>query len=121
MKILLIEDEIGLRGVLQDILSGIGYDVVATLDMDEVKKSIPIVDLIISDYNMGLDFQVIRGLAQEHEKPLILMSGNSNVDEDTHPNFIRKPFPLAELLTKCGSWEVAVKETAKLEAQQARH
>jgi DNA-binding response OmpR family regulator len=97
MRLLLIEDEEDLRIVCQKVLEHAGFKVITSLDLVEIGTLLPTIDLVLSDFNMGLDFQTIRELAKKHNKPLLLMSANPDA-VGHHDRFIAKPFKIKELV-----------------------
>lgn len=91
MRILIIEDEELIRDACEKMLSVAGHEVSTSLNIDEIREKIAQVDLVLSDFNMGLVFADIQDATRKAGIPLILMSGNPAAT-DLHPNFLSKPF-----------------------------
>jgi two-component system alkaline phosphatase synthesis response regulator PhoP len=104
-KILIVDDETGLRDIMSEMLNLLGYDVSCAEDgeaalykVDEVEP-----DLIISDIRMPkMDGPTMRSYLSVCEKtahiPVIFMSGYAtNLDTLTDP-IIKKPFEVSQLV-----------------------
>jgi DNA-binding NtrC family response regulator len=96
-KVLIIEDEDAIRQMLTSMLETEGVRVVASLDLKEIEQLVPQVDVVLSDYNMGLDFKAVKLLVETKGKPLLLMSGNPDA-ELCHSRFIPKPFAFQDMV-----------------------
>jgi len=105
MKILIVDDDFGLRKSLQQQLQLLGHQVVEAADGLSafiVLKDNSDIEVIITDYRMpvlgGNDW--IELLHHYHpDIPLIVVSAYSFVEEKVRSNeiFIQKPFAIAEL------------------------
>jgi DNA-binding NtrC family response regulator len=108
-KILLVDDETGIRNLLSEVLSGEGFDVKVAKDglesLDRLEKDN--FDLVITDINMprldGISMLKVMEKAGRKEK-VIIMSG-STVDRNTMnrdlPDIvdrINKPFKINKFL-----------------------
>lgn len=94
-KLLVIEDSTDMCEAYQAVFHRHGYHAVFSLDMKEIRETMPMVDVVLSDYHMGLDFNVIKALAKQLNKPLLACT---SVVECVHENQITKPFHIAKLL-----------------------
>ncbi len=108
-KILVADDEAGIRALLFDVLSSEGFKVTLAKDGKESlhqmrKKRF---DLLITDINMpGLDgIQVLRAMKREgRSERVIIMTGNPEKEEslggDIPPvfKFLHKPVPVHSIL-----------------------
>lgn len=95
MRILVIEDDEGIRAAYAEILKEENHQAIFSLDLEEIARTVPQIDLVLSDYEMGLDFGKISELAEENQKPLLLVTGHS---EGLHRNQLKKPFRVDALL-----------------------
>ncbi len=112
-KILLVEDEIGVRGIAAQLLLSRGYEVMEAEDGEEaleiLQKNSGGFDLIISDVVMpGMDGPTLINTAQEHlgHARIIFISGYAERDladllEAKHTvSFLPKPFTVSQLAEK---------------------
>jgi DNA-binding NtrC family response regulator len=97
VTILVIEDEQMIRDVYETVFATIGHAPIFSLDMEEIRELIPRVELVLCDYNMGLDFNVIAGIAREFKKPFLAVTANP---DRVHENQLSKPFTLEALLNQ---------------------
>ena len=115
-KILIVEDEVHIRRILQLKLSGAGFEIAVAMDaasgLELAKEFHP--DLIVTDYRMpgGLDgvdlIKGVRGTAGISETPMILLTGSVAVLNDLDgqlrdvPNvtLLSKPFSPRALLQR---------------------
>jgi hypothetical protein len=98
MKILIIEDDHRLVEAYQLILTH--YVLIFSLDMKEIERLIPEVNLVLSDYQMGLPFKEIVMLTEKYAKPLLAVTA---CGDRVHPNQLDKPFLNKELIQKIES------------------
>lgn len=112
-RILLVEDEHGVRGIAMHLLKSCGYDVV---DAEDGEKALAIIeenpggfDLLISDVVLpGIDGPSLLKKAREAlgEARVIFISGYAErdlakaLDEETDVAFLPKPFTLRQLAEK---------------------
>ena len=92
-KVLLIEDDFGIVWVVKAMLEKAGFEVVHALDSDFIKRYIPQVDLVVSDFHFGLpdmQFKDVQKICAELNKPLILQSGG--MLDPIHSNQLAKPY-----------------------------
>jgi len=117
MKILLLEDDLSLREIVQDELVRLGYDVHAFKDGIEAKESVKVnkYDLMLVDINVpGIDgYKFIESIRSDNSKlPVIIISSYTDTDHLSKGyelgcnDYLRKPFSLKEL-------ELRVKELIK--------
>lgn len=97
LKILVIEDDPTLRDAYHAVLQRHGFDPVFSLDMIQIKTIMKGVDIILSDYNMGLNFEEIADCAKSIGVPLLAVTGETRV---VHPNQLAKPYSIDHLLKK---------------------
>jgi PAS domain S-box-containing protein len=107
-RILLVEDDPGVREVLQDVLRSHGFDVhaAATAEEAQTQAAGQMFDLLLSDVDLpGMNGARLAAglLASQPGLRVILMSGypdDGTIDGelDTRPMFLNKPFTSAVLL-----------------------
>ncbi|HYF63868.1 MAG TPA: response regulator [Herpetosiphonaceae bacterium] len=105
--ILLVEDDEGVRGMVQDILEYAGYRVVSATNGRQGVASMSLfnIDLIVCDIMMpALDGRkmchIIRAIPRFESVPILLMSAhNEQVRRQfAYAAFLSKPFTVNELL-----------------------
>lgn len=107
-KIVVADDEIGIRLLIAEVLEEAGFEVLEAWDGTEAVrliKATPDVDLVITDINMpGLDGFAVSGQARVlyPKIPILFVSGRYNdlaehVSIDDY-QFLQKPFHLDALL-----------------------
>ena len=102
-KILVVDDDYSVRGVLVEALSRKGFEVISAVDGLaglETLRNNPDVALLISDIEMPkmLGPELIRKAKEERpELPTILMTGNSKLANQGANELLRKPFSLVDL------------------------
>jgi CheY-like chemotaxis protein len=111
-RVLVVEDDAGVRQTLADVLQDVGYMVDGAVDgaeaIEQMERSRP--DLVLLDLHMpgmdGWEFLAVKaarsGLA---EVPVLVLSaaserGIDNAQEHGAPIYVRKPFALEDLLAK---------------------
>jgi DNA-binding response OmpR family regulator len=109
-RVLLLEDDLALRGLLQEVLGLEGFDVIACESYDEVRQSAADGrgDIIVADFWGGAQrtlnqsgreqIGVLAGLL-----PVVLLTGRSWASDTTAAELgaralMRKPFDLDDLL-----------------------
>lgn len=109
-RILVVDDELDIRTLIQEILSDEGYDVTMAADADEARKarSQADPDLVLLDIWMpGTDgITLLREWSGDSARhcPVIMMSGHGTVDTAVEAtrlgavDFVEKPLSLAKLL-----------------------
>ncbi|MDE3044339.1 MAG: response regulator transcription factor [Acidobacteriota bacterium] len=110
-KILIIDDEPGVRDLLDDALSAAGYETQWAANgaegLDHVRRSSP--DLCIVDINMPVmnGYEFLEKLrAHDERTPVLMLSardGNEDVERGLRfgaDDYVRKPFSLEELLLR---------------------
>ena len=108
-KILLVDDETGIRNLLSEVLSGEGFDVKVAKDglesLDRLEKDN--FDLVITDINMPrLDgISMLKVMEREGRKEKVIIMSGSTVDRNTMnrdlPDIvdrINKPFKINKFL-----------------------
>ncbi|WP_273182853.1 ATP-binding protein [Methylophaga thalassica] len=113
--ILVIDDDLGQRQLLNDILSPIGFNVITADSAYGGMQSLTAhnVDLILLDLNMASvdGWQAARNIRDAgYVLPIIIVSANVR-DLDTvasarrnHNDYLVKPFVINQLLSKVGQW-----------------
>ena len=102
-EIMIVDDEIGIRALLSDVLAGKGYNVTLAKDGEDSLRQLKKkrFDLLVTDVNMPRlnGIELLREMKRNGRKEkVILMSGDSvdesKLDKDIHPVFLRlkKPF-----------------------------
>jgi DNA-binding response OmpR family regulator len=109
-KILIIDDDIKMNGLLQSYLSGFAYEVLAstrpTEGLRKIKTFMP--DLIILDIMLPeMDgFTVIREIRKEHEIPVIMLTARGDITDRIvglelgADDYLPKPFEPRELVAR---------------------
>jgi len=109
-KILIIDDDIKMNGLLQSYLSGFAYEVIASTHpsdgLRKIKTFIP--DLIILDIMLPeMDgFTVIREIRKEHEIPVIMLTARGDITDRIvglelgADDYLPKPFEPRELVAR---------------------
>jgi|TARA_B100000767_G_C19768759_1_gene538889 DNA-binding NtrC family response regulator len=110
VKILVVDDELDIRELIQEILSDEGYIVTTAASADEARKARDKdnFDLILLDIWMpetdGITLLKEWSENDQLNSAVVMMSGHGNVDtaiESTHlgaSNFVEKPLSIAKLL-----------------------
>ncbi len=111
-KVLLVEDDPGLRSTLLFNLSREGYQVYATADgmsaIDIVRESGDNLDLAILDVMLpgANGFEVLRAIRKSHEFPVLMLSARGEEQDRIDglelgaDDYVVKPFALRELLAR---------------------
>ena len=109
-KILIIDDDEKMNGLLQNYLVGFGYDVLScthpTLGLQKIKQYVP--DLIILDIMLpDMDgFAVCREVRKEHSIPIIMLTARGDVTDRIvglelgADDYLPKPFEPRELVAR---------------------
>ena len=108
--ILIAEDEVGLRGLVQRALQGIGHEVAVAADgaeaLDMLTAAEPPFELLLSDIRMPVMDGIALALAAARDRPdltILLMTGYSEHRERAQGlqalihDVVAKPFTLAEI------------------------
>ncbi|TVQ78244.1 MAG: sigma-54-dependent Fis family transcriptional regulator [Bradymonadales bacterium] len=108
-KILVVDDEVGIRRGLSTSLQALGYEVVEAPSGEEAVYQIsnqPDIQCILTDYKMpGLDgFDVLKEAKKLHpETPVIMMTGHANIHHAVSAiqsgaiDYLCKPFGMEDL------------------------
>lgn len=107
-KIFIVEDDNGIRELLEILLQTYNYDVETFGTVKSFKKGIPgkIPDLFLLDIMLpdGNGLQLCRELKNNEETgdvPVVLMSAHADINRREGANdFISKPFDVEELLNR---------------------
>lgn len=109
-KVLIIDDDEKLRGLLQEYLQGYGYLVLALADgqhaVETVEEELP--EIVVLDVMMPVldGFDVLRNIRAKHSTPVIMLTAKG---EDTDrivglelgaDDYLQKPFNPRELLAR---------------------
>jgi DNA-binding NtrC family response regulator len=108
VRILVIEDDEGVRRLLERYLSRTGFDVTTAASMAaaiEVLSSDRAVDLILSDIDLpdGSGMSLVEHGRRTRRLPVVLMTGGANVsspDVAAAADVIPKPFGLVDLRSR---------------------
>jgi len=113
MKILVVDDDVELSGLLRFALVGAGYEVVTAFDGEQalarLAESIP--DLVILDVNLPLidGFGVLERLRRHSEVPVMMLTVRSAEADEVHgldlgaDDYLKKPFSPRALLARVRS------------------
>ncbi len=109
-RILVVDDEPGIRRYLQANLEDEGYTVLVATDGPEALKAFEMEqpDLVVLDITMpGMDgFEVCRRIREWSQTPIMMLSARGNVDDKVKclnlgaDDYITKPFDPDEVLQK---------------------
>ncbi len=109
-KILIIEDDIGIREAMQIMLEDAGYEVETSVNAQIVQDvDMELFDVLLLDiWLSGVDGRDICRQLKNQERtkrlPIILCSANKNTMKIAYEagadDFIAKPFEMSELITK---------------------
>ena len=114
-QVLVVDDELGIRNLLSEILEDDGYDVVTAEDAAQARKLVQQkrFDLILLDIWMpdtdGVTLLKEWGAAHAITCPVIMMSGHGTIETAMEAtrfgamDFLEKPIALKRLLTTCRS------------------
>ena len=107
--VLLVEDDLDIRDVLQDVLEAEGYDVIPAANGKQALDFLtlndpPGADLVILDLMMPMvsGWEVLDRMARDHrlaEIPVIVVSAVAREKPPRAYTFLRKPFTL-EMLSR---------------------
>jgi len=113
LKILVVDDDVELSGLLRFALVGAGYEVVTAFDGEQalarLAESIP--DLVILDVNLPLidGFGVLERLRRHSEVPVMMLTVRSAEEDEVHgldlgaDDYLKKPFSPRALLARVRS------------------
>jgi len=113
MKILVVDDDVELSGLLRFALMGAGYEVVTAFDGEQalarLAESIP--DLVILDVNLPLldGFGVLERLRRHSEVPVMMLTVRAAEEDEVHgldlgaDDYLKKPFSPRALLARVRS------------------
>jgi CheY-like chemotaxis protein len=106
--VLLVEDDLELRDILQDILEADGYDVVPAYNgrqalqylllSGEPAPHVMVLDLMMPMVNGWQVLDAIRGEVALQRLPVIVISASNRGRPDGATTYLQKPFSLAQLL-----------------------
>ena len=108
MKILLLEDDVILNEIIEEFLSGLGYEVIVCFDGEDAiqKAYCQTFDLLLLDVNVpftsGLEFLINLRESNNTTPAIFITSLNTSIDLENGFNagcddYIKKPFELQEL------------------------
>ena len=113
MKILVVDDDVELVGLLRFALAGAGYEVVTAFDGEQalarLADSAP--DLVVLDVNLPLldGFAVLERLRRHSEVPVMMLTVRSAEEDEVHgldlgaDDYLKKPFSPRALLARVRS------------------
>ena len=106
--VLLVEDDLELRDILQDILEADGYDVVPACDGRQALRYLmlsgePMPDVMVLDLMMPMvnGWQVLDAIRSEaglERLPVIVISASNRGRPEGATTYLQKPFSLAQLI-----------------------
>ena len=107
-RVLLLEDNKEIRELIEDILTGEGYQVIAlnhyesVVDIIDFAPNLILLDIRLSNGYGHLLCQELKADPETKQIPVILVSAASNLEKiakDSHAdNFLSKPFDLQEFI-----------------------
>jgi len=113
MKILVVDDDVELVGLLRFALAGAGYEVVTAFDGEQalarLADSAP--DLVVLDVNLPIldGFAVLERLRRHSEVPVMMLTVRSAEEDEVHgldlgaDDYLKKPFSPRALLARVRS------------------
>jgi DNA-binding response OmpR family regulator len=113
MKILVVDDDVELVGLLRFALAGAGYEVITAFDGEQalarLADSTP--DLVLLDVNLPLldGFAVLERLRRHSEVPVMMLTVRSAEEDEVHgldlgaDDYLKKPFSPRALLARVRS------------------
>jgi len=113
MRILVVDDDVELVGLLRFSLAGAGYDVVAAFDgeqaLSHVAASPP--DLVVLDVNLPVldGFAVLREIRRHSHVPVMMLTVRGSEEDEVRgldlgaDDYLRKPFSPKALLARVRS------------------
>jgi DNA-binding response OmpR family regulator len=113
MKILVVDDDVELVGLLRFALTGAGYEVVTAFDGEQalarLADSAP--DLVVLDVNLPIldGFAVLERLRRHSEVPVMMLTVRSAEEDEVHgldlgaDDYLKKPFSPRALLARVRS------------------
>ena len=128
MRILIVDDDVELVGLLRFALQAAGYDVVTAFDGEQAllrhREAGP--DLVILDVNLPrLDgFEVLRTLRQESQVPVMMLTVRAAEEDEVRgldlgaDDYLRKPFSPRALLARVRSLLRRGQDTPETPAEQ---
>ena len=113
MKVLIVDDDVELVGLLRFALLAADYDVVTAFDGEQalarLHESVP--DLVVLDVNLPLldGFQVLHQLRKTSQVPVMMLTVRSAEEDEVHgldlgaDDYLKKPFSPRALLARVRS------------------
>ncbi|WP_024891732.1 response regulator transcription factor [Luteimonas huabeiensis] len=110
MRILIVDDDVELAGLLRFALANAGYEVLVAFDGDQalalVERSAP--DLVLLDVNLpGRDgFEVLEALRRSRDLPVMMLTVRADEEDEVRgldlgaDDYLRKPFSPRALLAR---------------------
>lgn len=110
MKILVVDDDVELSGLLRFALNGAGYDVATAFDGEQAlvrfREHRP--DLVILDVNLPFrsGFEVLDALRKHSQVPVMMLTVRAAEEDEVHglnlgaDDYLRKPFSPRTLLAR---------------------
>lgn len=110
MRILIVDDDVELVGLLQFALSGAGYEVVTAFDgehaLTQFEKHAP--ELVVLDVNLPRrdGFSVLEALRHHSEVPVMMLTVRASEEDEVRgldlgaDDYLRKPFSPRALLAR---------------------
>ncbi|MFS8064122.1 MAG: response regulator transcription factor [Luteimonas sp.] len=113
MKILIVDDDVELVGLLRFALAGAGYEVITAFDggqaLERLSESIP--DLVLLDVNLPVidGFGVLAQLRRTSHVPVMMLTVRGAEEDEVHgldlgaDDYLKKPFSPRALLARVRS------------------
>jgi two-component system KDP operon response regulator KdpE len=112
-RILVADDEAGIRKVVRDALERAGHDVETAVDGEEALARFEqgAFDLVVSDWKMpGIDgFELVRQVRKRSAVPILMLTVRSEERDKVRlldagaDDYVTKPFGVAELVARAGA------------------
>lgn len=113
MRILIVDDDVELVGLLRFALAGAGYEVVAAFDGEQalVRLAESAFDLVILDVNLPVvdGFGVLAELRRNSQVPVMMLTVRAAEEDEVHgldlgaDDYLKKPFSPRALLARVRS------------------
>jgi DNA-binding response OmpR family regulator len=113
MKILIVDDDVELAGLLRFALSGAGYQVATAFDGEQALRRLgeDMPDLVILDVNLPVidGFGVLAELRKRSQVPVMMLTVRAAEEDEVHgldlgaDDYLRKPFSPRALLARVRS------------------
>lgn len=113
MRILIVDDDVELVGLLRFALNAAGYDAVVAFDGEQALERLAgeVPDLVILDVNLPKvdGFAVLKQLRRNHQMPVLMLTARADEEDEVRgldlgaDDYLRKPFSPRTLLARLRS------------------